>query len=39
MEYNPDVIIQIENRPQGGDGDNVVKTRLATGENDGRVLL
>ena len=30
MEKNPDVIIEIENRPQGGDGDNIVKTRLAT---------
>ena len=29
---NPNVKIEIELRPQGGDGDNVVKTRLATGE-------
>ena len=29
---NPNVTIKIETRPQGGDGDNVVKTRLATGE-------
>lgn len=32
MEANPHVTIIIENRPQGGDGDNVVKTRLATGD-------
>lgn len=32
MALNPNVKIEIENRPQGGDGDNVVKTRLATGE-------
>ncbi|MCB9421739.1 MAG: extracellular solute-binding protein [Ardenticatenaceae bacterium] len=32
MELHPNVTIEIENRPQGGDGDNVVKTRLATGE-------
>ncbi len=30
MEAHPNVTIVIENRPQGGDGDNVVKTRLAT---------
>ena len=29
---HPNVIIEIENRPGGGDGDNIVKTRLATGE-------
>jgi raffinose/stachyose/melibiose transport system substrate-binding protein len=29
---NPNVTIKIETRPQGGDGDNLVKTRLATGE-------
>ena len=29
---NPDITVKIETRPQGGDGDNVVKTRLATGE-------
>ncbi|WIJ26371.1 ABC transporter substrate-binding protein [Devosia sp. RR2S18] len=28
---NPDVTIDIEVRPGGGDGDNIVKTRLATG--------
>ncbi len=32
MALHPNVTIEIENRPQGGDGDNVVKTRLATGE-------
>ncbi|MFO7679533.1 MAG: extracellular solute-binding protein [Chloroflexota bacterium] len=32
MEMHPNVIINIENRPGGGDGDNIVKTRLATGE-------
>jgi len=29
---HPNVSIQIETRPGGGDGDNLVKTRLATGE-------
>jgi raffinose/stachyose/melibiose transport system substrate-binding protein len=32
MALHPNVTIELENRPQGGDGDNVVKTRLATGE-------
>jgi raffinose/stachyose/melibiose transport system substrate-binding protein len=32
MKLHPAVTIRIENRPEGGDGDNVVKTRLATGE-------
>lgn len=32
MEINPDVTIEIENKPGGGEGDNVVKTRLATGD-------
>ncbi len=32
MKLHPNVKIEIENRPQGGDGDNVVKTRLATKE-------
>jgi len=31
---NPDITIDVETRPQGADGDNVVKTRLATGEMD-----
>jgi raffinose/stachyose/melibiose transport system substrate-binding protein len=30
MALHPNVTITIENRPQGGEGDNVVKTRLAT---------
>ncbi|WEJ35249.1 extracellular solute-binding protein [Devosia sp. SD17-2] len=30
-EQNPDVSIDMEIRPGGGDGDNIVKTRLATG--------
>jgi raffinose/stachyose/melibiose transport system substrate-binding protein len=34
MKLHPNVTINIENRPQGGDGDNVVKTRLATGDMD-----
>jgi len=34
MEENPDIKIEVETRPQGADGDNVVKTRLATGEMD-----
>jgi len=29
---NPNIIINVETRPQGGEGDNVVKTRLATGD-------
>ena len=29
---NPDITIKIDTRPQGADGDNVVKTRLATNE-------
>lgn len=29
---NPDIVIKTETRPQGGDGDNVVKTRLSTGD-------
>ncbi len=29
---HPDVTFEIENRPGGADGDNLVKTRLATGE-------
>ncbi|KAA9008865.1 ABC transporter substrate-binding protein [Histidinibacterium aquaticum] len=31
-EMNPDVTFSIETRPGGGEGDNIVKTRLATGE-------
>ena len=29
---NPDITVEVETRPQGADGDNLVKTRLATGE-------
>lgn len=29
---NPDIKLEIETRPGGSDGDNIVKTRLATGE-------
>lgn len=32
MEQNPNVTIEHELRPGGGEGDNIVKTRLATGE-------
>jgi raffinose/stachyose/melibiose transport system substrate-binding protein len=32
MEQHPNVEIVIESRPGGGEGDNIVKTRLATGE-------
>jgi raffinose/stachyose/melibiose transport system substrate-binding protein len=32
MAENPNVSITIESRPGGADGDNIVKTRLATGE-------
>lgn len=31
-EQNPDITVEIETRPQGAEGDNLVKTRLATGE-------
>jgi raffinose/stachyose/melibiose transport system substrate-binding protein len=31
-EANPDITIDVESRPQGADGDNIVKTKLATGE-------
>lgn len=29
---NPDITVEVETRPQGSDGDNVVKTRLSTGD-------
>ena len=29
---NPDITVKVETRPQGAEGDNVIKTRLATGE-------
>lgn len=32
MALNPDVKIELELRPGGSDGDNITKTRLATGE-------
>ena len=32
MAKNPNITVKVETRPQGGDGDNIVKTRLATGE-------
>lgn len=32
MAENPGVVITVDSRPGGGDGDNLVKTRLATGE-------
>jgi raffinose/stachyose/melibiose transport system substrate-binding protein len=31
-EANPDITVEVETRPQGSDGDNVVKTRLSTGD-------
>src|SRR4051794_22670971 len=31
---NPDIKIKVETRPQGSEGDNLVKTRLSTGEMD-----
>jgi raffinose/stachyose/melibiose transport system substrate-binding protein len=31
MAKNPGIKVNLEQRPQGGDGDNVVKTRLSTG--------
>lgn len=32
MALNPNITVVVETRPQGSDGDNFVKTRLATGE-------
>src|SRR4029450_9266854 len=32
MAKNPDITVKIEPRPEGGEGDNLVKTRLSTGE-------
>ncbi len=29
---NPNITVKVETRPQGGEGDNLVKTRLSTGE-------
>lgn len=31
-EANPGITVELETRPQGGEGDNIVKTRLATGD-------
>lgn len=31
---NPDIKVEIETRPQGAEGDNLIKTRLSTGEMD-----
>jgi raffinose/stachyose/melibiose transport system substrate-binding protein len=31
-EANPDIKVDLETRPQGGEGDNLVKTRLSTGD-------
>ena len=31
-EKNPDIVIEVEARPGGSEGDNLVKTRLSTGE-------
>ena len=46
MAENPDITIEVESRPQGAEGDNVVKTRLSTGEmtdifqyNSGSLLM
>ncbi|WP_062431653.1 ABC transporter substrate-binding protein [Herbidospora daliensis] len=32
MKANPDIKIEIENQPGGSEGDNIIKTRLSTGE-------
>jgi raffinose/stachyose/melibiose transport system substrate-binding protein len=32
MAKNPDIKVEVEARPGGGEGDNLVKTKLATGE-------
>jgi raffinose/stachyose/melibiose transport system substrate-binding protein len=31
---NPDITVKVETRPQGAEGDNLVKTRLSTGDMD-----
>ncbi|ROS75994.1 raffinose/stachyose/melibiose transport system substrate-binding protein [Curtobacterium sp. PhB130] len=31
---NPDITVKVDTKPQGTDGDNLVKTRLSTGEMD-----
>jgi raffinose/stachyose/melibiose transport system substrate-binding protein len=32
MAKNPDITVKVEARPEGGEGDNLVKTRLSTGD-------
>ncbi|HLU60496.1 MAG TPA: extracellular solute-binding protein [Pseudonocardia sp.] len=32
MQQNPDITVEVETRPGGSEGDNIVKTRLATGD-------
>lgn len=34
MKANPDITVNVEYRPGGTDGDNIIKTRLATGTMD-----
>lgn len=31
---NPDITVKIDQKPQGADGDNIIKTKLATGDMD-----
>ncbi|MCU1422013.1 MAG: transporter substrate-binding protein [Microbacteriaceae bacterium] len=31
---NPNITVKVDTRPQGADGDNIIKTRLATGDMD-----
>ncbi|MCR2783399.1 MULTISPECIES: extracellular solute-binding protein [unclassified Microbacterium] len=45
-EVNPDVTIEVETHPAGGEGDNLIKTRLSTGDmndmfwyNSGSLLM
>jgi raffinose/stachyose/melibiose transport system substrate-binding protein len=32
QKANPDIVVKLQTRPQGGDGDNLVKTKLSTGD-------
>src|SRR3712207_1356358 len=32
MAQNPDIKVDVETRPSGSEGDNIIKTRLATGD-------
>jgi len=32
MAEHPDITVEVETRPSGGEGDNLIKTRLATGD-------